>query len=259
MPSWFSKVFKRQENDLAASSTKSETDWSNPILAEEEPVPERKVVNAPVLVEMDTEVEAPDGIRIVATITGPGSCLFMVDKSVLPGYSVLVPSREDAHLSPLAQALFEADGIESVIIHDMNVMVHRTPEATGEWDSVAADIGRRIRAHLKEGAPVVAEDFAAQIPPEDEIRDRLQQVLDDEINPGIADHGGIIRLDRVEGNTAYIQMLGGCQGCAASQLTLREGVDQMFRNAVPQLGAILDLTDHTAGKNPFYREVPAEM
>ena len=56
-----------------------------------------------------------------------------------------------------------------------------------------------------------------------------------------------------------IQMMGGCQGCAASDVTLRQGIYEAFRSAVPQIGAILDNTDHSAGKNPFYTQMPAGM
>ena len=79
------------------------------------------------------------------------------------------------------------------------------------------------------------------------------------INPGIAAHSGMIRLDRVEGNTVYVEMQGGCQGCAASDVTLRQGIHQVFRKVVPQIGAILDVTDHSAGTNPFYTQMPAGM
>jgi Fe-S cluster biogenesis protein NfuA len=54
-------------------------------------------------------------------------------------------------------------------------------------------------------------------------------------------------------------MGGGCQGCAASSITLRQGVEQSFRAAVPHLGALLDETDHTAGANPFFTELPVGM
>ena len=87
----------------------------------------------------------------------------------------------------------------------------------------------------------------------------LQRVIDEEINPGIASHSGVITLNRVNGNTIYITMGGGCQGCAASSVTLRSGVEGSFRKEVPQLGAVLDETDHQSGVNPFFREMPAGM
>ena len=97
------------------------------------------------------------------------------------------------------------------------------------------------------------------LPDSEAIEATLQKVIDTQINPGIAAHSGSIKLDRVEGNTAYIEMMGGCQGCAASDITLRQGIHQAFREAVPQVGAILDTTDHGAGTNPYFTEMPVGM
>jgi Fe-S cluster biogenesis protein NfuA len=100
---------------------------------------------------------------------------------------------------------------------------------------------------------VVSADYLAKIPPEEVIRTKIQEVIDREVNPGIAAHSGVITLLGVTGNTIRINMGGGCQGCSASAVTLKEGIHRVFRQTVPELGAILDDTDHTAGINPFYR------
>lgn len=89
---------------------------------------------------------------------------------------------------------------------------------------------------------------------DDPIAQRIQDLLDQQINPSIASHGGSIALERVEGDTAYLSMSGGCQGCASAQLTLRQGVEQMIRAAVPEIRRIVDVTDHAAGENPYYTE-----
>lgn len=87
---------------------------------------------------------------------------------------------------------------------------------------------------------------------DDPLAQRVQDVLDTQINPGIASHGGEVSLERLEGDTVYLRMGGGCQGCASAQLTLRSGVEQMLRAAVPDIRHIVDLTDHEAGENPYY-------
>ena len=68
----------------------------------------------------------------------------------------------------------------------------------------------------------------------------------------MAAHGGHISVEKVEGGAVYLRMSGGCQGCAASAATLREGVERMLRAALPQIDKIVDVTDHAAGDNPFY-------
>ena len=76
--------------------------------------------------------------------------------------------------------------------------------------------------------------------------------MNQQVNPAVAAHGGHISVDRVEGGTVYLAMSGGCQGCAASAATLREGVERMLRAALPRIDKIVDITDHAAGNNPFY-------
>jgi Fe/S biogenesis protein NfuA len=84
------------------------------------------------------------------------------------------------------------------------------------------------------------------------IADRVRQVLADQVNPGIAAHGGAIELVAVEGTEVYIEMGGGCQGCALSRMTLRQGVERMLRDAVPEITELHDVTDHAVGANPYF-------
>lgn len=88
--------------------------------------------------------------------------------------------------------------------------------------------------------------------PSGDLADRVNAVLDGQINPGVAAHGGAITLVDVQGTEIYLEMSGGCQGCAMSRLTLRQGVERMIRQAVPEVTAIHDVTDHAAGENPFF-------
>ena len=84
------------------------------------------------------------------------------------------------------------------------------------------------------------------------LAERVKTVLETEINPAIASHGGSITLVGVENTEIYLEMGGGCQGCAMSRMTLREGVERMVRQAVPEVTVIHDVTDHASGENPFF-------
>ncbi|HEX6938660.1 MAG TPA: NifU family protein [Longimicrobiales bacterium] len=84
------------------------------------------------------------------------------------------------------------------------------------------------------------------------LAERVRAVIEERINPGVAAHGGQIELVDVRGDVAYIEMRGGCQGCAMSRLTLRQGVERMIREAVPEIAAVHDVTDHARGENPYY-------
>ncbi|MDX1492593.1 MAG: NifU family protein [Longimicrobiales bacterium] len=83
------------------------------------------------------------------------------------------------------------------------------------------------------------------------IAEKVREVLDSQVNPAIAAHGGMISLVDVEDTEIYVEMGGGCQGCALSRMTLRQGVERMLREAVPELTAVHDITDHASGENPY--------
>ena len=87
--------------------------------------------------------------------------------------------------------------------------------------------------------------------PTGEIADAVRMVLDNQVNPAISAHGGMISLVDVEDTDIYVEMSGGCQGCALSRMTLRQGVERMLRDAVPELTAVHDVTDHSSGENPY--------
>jgi Fe/S biogenesis protein NfuA len=85
-----------------------------------------------------------------------------------------------------------------------------------------------------------------------ELPQKVQTVLDEAINPALASHGGYATLVNIEESTVYVTMGGGCQGCAASAMTLRDGIRSMLMNAIPEITEVVDATDHAAGENPFY-------
>ena len=84
------------------------------------------------------------------------------------------------------------------------------------------------------------------------VEEKITQLLDQQVNPAIAAHGGFASLVRVEGSTAFVTMGGGCQGCAMSALTLREGIQSAILGSIPEITAVEDTTDHASGENPFY-------
>jgi len=87
----------------------------------------------------------------------------------------------------------------------------------------------------------------------DPVATAVQQVLDGEINPNVASHGGFVQLLDVKEGVAYVRLGGGCQGCGMANVTLKQGVEVAIRRAVPQIKSVLDTTDHAAGGNPFYQ------
>jgi Fe/S biogenesis protein NfuA len=84
------------------------------------------------------------------------------------------------------------------------------------------------------------------------IAEQVEQLLREQINPALAAHGGFAELKGVEGEKVYVTMGGGCQGCAVSAMTLRDGIARSIKEAIPEVTEVIDTTDHDAGENPFY-------
>ncbi len=84
------------------------------------------------------------------------------------------------------------------------------------------------------------------------IAEKVQAILDERVNPSIASHSGKILLLDVKGTEVFMEMTGGCQGCAMSRMTLRQGVERQLREAIPEITMIHDVTDHASGENPYY-------
>ena len=85
-----------------------------------------------------------------------------------------------------------------------------------------------------------------------DVAERVAQVIERHINPAIAMHGGMARLERVEQGVAYLRLGGGCQGCGMATVTLDQGIESAILQAVPEIRQVVDVTDHDAGKNPYY-------
>lgn len=209
----------------------------------------RTVIQAPVLVE---SLQSSEDILIKAQPTINGDqCLFMVNRPLFDSHSWWFPDFESAEGSPLAEALFSLEGVEAVLVHNSTLAVTLS-KTQMDWQSLAKNVGAVIRNLLQSESSLIAEKIIKEMPSEHAIREGIQQVIETEVNPGVAGHGGKIILLGVKGNTVTIQMGGGCQGCSAADVTLKVGIHNSFRKAVPAVGAIYDETDHSAGSNPYF-------
>lgn len=85
------------------------------------------------------------------------------------------------------------------------------------------------------------------------LAEKVQRVIDEQINPALALHGGFVQLIDIKDTTAYIELGGGCRGCGMVDVTLKQGIEVMIKQSVPEITEILDSTDHASGKNPYYQ------
>ena len=86
----------------------------------------------------------------------------------------------------------------------------------------------------------------------DEVATRVQGIIDTEVSPVVASHGGTVSLIDVRDGEVIVAFGGGCQGCSAVDVTLKHGVEKMIKEKVPEVTSISDITDHASGQNPFY-------
>jgi Fe-S cluster biogenesis protein NfuA len=191
-------------------------------------------------------------IKIKALPLDSERCRFTVDRPVLENRAVYFPAVGKAHGSPLAEALFALPGVARVLISHDTVTVTRTGH--GEWPELARAVGTAIRAQLQSATAPVSAEALAGMPGEDEIRARVEHLLETQINPAVASHGGWVELLGVQANNVFLQLGGGCQGCGMADVTLKQGIETLLREEIPELGDVLDQTDHAAGRNPYYAQ-----
>ena len=112
-----------------------------------------------------------------------------------------------------------------------NMLRHYVPELEDVRDAI--DLEERPGLKTEEGKAIL-------------------RLLEEQINPQVASHGGHISLIDVKADTAFVRLEGGCQGCSASSATLRQGVEIEIKKLVPSIAQVVDITDHAAGSNPYY-------
>ena len=192
-----------------------------------------------------------DEISIQAEPKDDQTCRFTVDRPVYPDGSIYFGAKAQAEGSPLAEQIFAIDTVESVLVQDSVVTV--SAATGGNWMPIAKQVGTVIRSVLSRATRRRSRKTRfALFPIPRRIKKKIQSVLDGEINPAVAAHGGWVELIDVKKNEVFIKMGGGCQGCGMADVTLKQGVEKSIRQAVPQIGAIMDTTDHATGRNPYY-------
>lgn len=187
---------------------------------------------------VEAEVVREPALRIALAPSGEGAPRSALSRQ----YAISLVEREDKEKTEIAINL---EGIRVLLNLDTSDLLSG---ATIDWTE--ADGGFRVETRRARPAPVPVPSGAGGA--SGPLADRVQAVLDESVNPRIAAHGGAVELVDVEDDTIFVRMSGGCQGCAASAATLRQGVERMIREEVPEVREVVDLTDHAAGVDPYY-------
>ena len=155
-------------------------------------------------------------------------------------------------LRPLAEA---GPGDAVQVVEDLTIVVPRASVdkvrgATIEWSGDLFQAGLRL-VGLKTPSPAIRGSAPADL--SGDVAQRVLQVLEQQINPSIASHGGRAELVAVEEGAAYLRLGGGCQGCGMANVTLTQGIEVAIRESVPEVTQVVDVTDHASGTNPYFQ------
>lgn len=155
--------------------------------------------------------------------------------SIEYGLSFVEPGQEHA-----ADKIIEFEGFKLYVDPQSEPLVEG---ATVDFVSGLNESGFKI-TNPKTSAPAT---------PTGPVAEKIQHIIDTQINPAIATHGGQVSLVDVKENVAYLLFGGGCQGCGMVDVTLKQGVEVMIKEALPEIKGVMDVTDHADGKNPYYQ------
>lgn len=195
-------------------------------------------------------------VRITAEPVDNHRCKFVVSQPLHAAGVRRFASAEDAKGSPLAEAIFAIPGgsVSEVIVSGNIVTVVKQDAAP--WQVVGKAVGAAIRAAATSSAPPVAAKPPAPAGgavDDDALYERVARLFDDQVNPMVARHGGRVELIDVQDAVVMLRMGGGCQGCGMADVTLRQGIEGMLAQHIPEVRGIVDITDHTSGANPYFQ------
>ncbi|MGI9146041.1 MAG: NifU family protein [Chloroflexota bacterium] len=175
--------------------------------------------------------EQPTALRILVKNPGGSS----------PQYDMALEAAAAYHA---ADSLVDADGLRVVVDAQS---LSAVDGATVDFRDDPLQPGFMVEPPRVE-APAIPDAFDVAGP----LEAQVLSVIQHHVNPGIASHGGHVELVGVKGDVVYVALGGGCQGCSMASVTLKQGIEQILKQAIPTIRAVVDATDHAHGNNPFY-------
>ena len=131
-----------------------------------------------------------------------------------------------------------------------------TKTADRVWEDLSKEIGSILTSYLVSSQALTPDDVEEKMMLMGRsTKEKVQYLIDMQINPGVAEHGGSVGVVAVKDNILYLRLYGGCQGCGAADFTLKQGIETIVKRAVPEIAQIIDLTNHSAGMNPYYHRL----
>lgn len=145
----------------------------------------------------------------------------------------------------------EGEGDPGDVIHEANgLRIFMDPESAAFVEGGSLDY---LETLTGAGFKVDSPKAAAPPSPTGPQAEKVQDIIENVINPGVAQHGGWVSLVDVRDNIVYLRLGGGCQGCGMVDVTLKQGIEVLIKEKMPEITAVYDTTDHAGGKNPYYQ------
>jgi len=175
----------------------------------------------------------------------PSTLKYVVDRRLVSSGAVSITSLQAAEeKSPLALKLMGIKGVTAVMVGSNFITVTKGDE--GEWDELNDAVMGTLDEHLGAGLAAVNEEAIAAARTQTagaggSVEARIQEILDAEIRPAVAQDGGDITLDRFEEGIVYLHMKGSCAGCPSSTATLKMGIETRLRELVPEVSEVVSV------------------
>lgn len=175
---------------------------------------------------------------------------FQFDKQIAKS-DFTIESAKNAGFSPVAKKLFGFPWVEKLVIG--TDFIELTKKDWVDWDIILDPLTGLLEEHFSTISlleePLPSSPTSSSLSSDGET---IRHFIENQINPSLASHGGFIELKSFENNIAYLAMGGGCQGCASSQATMFDGVENALKSEFPFVQKVVDMTDHSSGANPYY-------
>jgi len=163
-----------------------------------------------------------------------------------------ISNADDAKRLPLAEELIRLSGVERLQLIGHLLVITKT--VNHDWDQLVPEIKSVLTSYLVSTEALTPDEVNEKMMLIGRnTKEKIQYLIDTQINPGVAEHGGAVQIVDIRGGSLYLKLHGGCQGCGAADFTLKQGIETIVKRAVPEIDQIIDLTNHSAGTNPYYQ------
>lgn len=142
---------------------------------------------------------------------------------------------------------------EDIVLENDGVVICLDPSSAESLDGASIDfVDTEGEIGFKFDNPNKPRSISSSSELEGSMEEKVKQILESDLNPALASHGGWINLVKVEDNRVYVTLAGGCQGCGMANMTIKNGVEARLKELIPEIEEVIDVTDHGSGTNPRY-------